>query len=116
MKVTIALLALQSIGAQDMPWPGVLNLEHIKDGIILAEATPEPTAPESTEPEPSSPQGNTPTATPEKPSEPSKPEFIMVNTGLEDWKITQFHHYDEPSFLQANITLDPFSDKTEADN
>ena len=40
----------------------------------------------------------------------------MVNTGSEDWKITQIHHYNEPSFLRANITLDPFSDKTDAEN
>ena len=51
MKVTIALLVLQNIGAQDMPWPGVLNLDHIRDGFILAEAVPEPTGPKATEPE-----------------------------------------------------------------
>ena len=54
-NITIVFLALQNIGAQDIPWPGVLNLEHIKDGIILAEATPEPTEAEPTDPEPSSP-------------------------------------------------------------
>ena len=40
----------------------------------------------------------------------------MVNTGQKDWEITQLHHYNEISFRQANITLDPFSDKTEAEN
>ena len=40
----------------------------------------------------------------------------MINTGQKDWEITQFHHYNEISFRKANITLDPFTDKTEAEN
>ena len=41
MKLTLAILATQLIKGQDFPWPGVMRLDHIQDGVILAEAQPE---------------------------------------------------------------------------
>ena len=99
MKLIFAIFATQLIKAQDYPWPGVMQLEHIQDGVILAEAKLESES------------------LVEKPDAPKEELLLkMINTGQKDWEITQLHDYNEETFLQANITLDPFTEKNEADN
>jgi hypothetical protein len=55
-----------------------MQLEHIQDGVILAEVKPESES------------------LVEKPDAPKEELLLkMINTGQKDWEITQLHDYND---------------------